>query len=101
MLRLTGVLGIILGVIVGCAEASDPPRGDVTPGRNVDVDAIHSADIDAILQRNLERMQAYADSIEAALRPVPLLTPPRSRPSPAIAMPTNYRRHDGSAWDSR
>lgn len=64
-LLLTAVL------VAGCRT----PDGDDAAVNQLDEAGDARADNERVLALNLDRLQAYADSIEAALRPVPLLRP--------------------------
>jgi hypothetical protein len=68
---------VICGLLLGCEPESGPVL--VEEGTATAQEAVSERDreIDQLLRDNLDRLIAYADSIEAALRPVPLLTPPQ------------------------
>lgn len=64
------VLPLALMLLVACSPEPDPAP-EAPPARSVTLD---DPAAERVLAENLDRIQAYADSIESALRPVPLLT---------------------------
>lgn len=71
---LAALLAALL--LVGCRPDPEEP----VPARPASVQpAAPTADAERVLAANLGRILAYADSIESALRPVPLLTPAQGR----------------------
>jgi hypothetical protein len=90
MLRLS-TLGLCLalslgGMLAGCGPSEGPVlQEDDRPDRGAGSD---QAAVDRLLDENLARLVAFADSIESALRPVPLLT------NPQIQAFTRYRNAD-------
>lgn len=66
---------VVVLMLSGCGPTEGPVLfDDDIPDRNRD----HSyAEVDRLLDENLARLVAYADSLESALRPVPLLTNPQ------------------------
>lgn len=70
-------VAVLLG---GCQPTpeTEEPAGPETPSPQEVADEA-SAQSDRVLARELDRVVAYADSIEAALRPVPLLTTREAR----------------------
>src|SRR5690606_36041417 len=62
------------------ACGSEPSESPPARPASVQADADDGlADAERVLGNNLDRILAYADSIESALRPVPLLTPAQGR----------------------
>jgi hypothetical protein len=74
MIRILPVLLLFasLLVYVGCGEANGVPAASDARSEGSDVD---QEGAERVLATNLERILAYADSVESALRPEPLLTP--------------------------
>lgn len=64
------LLPLVLLLLVACSPEADAPP-EAAPTRSV---AYDDPVAERVLADNLDRIQAYADSIEAVLRPVPLLT---------------------------
>jgi hypothetical protein len=74
MARILPVLLLLASLLVhaGCGEANGvPAASNAQPGADDEV----RERFERVLATNLERILAYADSVEAALRPEPLLTP--------------------------
>jgi hypothetical protein len=76
MRRTIPLLAALLIVLTACQQP-DGPAGDDPPRQREAVDPAVLERIEAELEANLTRIEAYADSIEAAMRPVPLLTQPQ------------------------
>lgn len=73
MIRILAVSLLVL--LAGCR--ADPP--EPAPARPAAVQSGPDDRAERVLAANLDRLLAYADSIEAALRPVALLTPAQAR----------------------
>ncbi len=78
MSRLCLLFASLLVLLGGCrADAPAPAR---SPAAATDrAENTERAEVERVLAANLDRVLAYADSIEAALRPVALLTPRQAR----------------------
>ncbi len=63
-------LTLLLIVLIGCV-----PETDTQPESDASAVALEPTNASAILGHSIDRMKNLADSIEAALRPLPLLTP--------------------------
>lgn len=59
----------LLLVMIGCVEEPTTRENPDMP-----VPAMEPVNVSSVLERNIDRVEALADSVEAALRPVPLLT---------------------------
>lgn len=67
----------VLLVLTACQQPEGPAGEDPPRVREASVGVEGQQRIEAELDANLTRIEAYADSIEAAMRPVPLLTQPQ------------------------
>lgn len=73
------VLLVVMAMVFGACEPV-PESDDAAEAPSAeDIEATVTAQSDRVLARELDRLVAYADSIEEALRPVPLLTSREAR----------------------
>ena len=80
MLRLAPLL-LLLALLAGCRSAEAPapsPSDDPSPAVTRPAPSADRV-TERVLAANLDQILAYADSVESALRPVPLLTPRQKR----------------------
>jgi hypothetical protein len=72
------VLGIVplllASIIASCEPDTGPVLVDEAAVEQASAETDRDREVDLILRSNLDRLSAHADSIETALRPVPLLT---------------------------